>query len=228
MPSAAKQSGRTAPVLIGSHPPAPDRTARTVKLDEGAFGAEFNMSLVHETVRAEQAARRRGTASTKTRGEVRGGGAKPWKQKGTGRARAGSSRNPIWTGGGTAFGPQPRGYTFKVNRKARRVALRSALSVHAERGSIALFDAGVFDAPSTKQAHGLLDGWGEQARTLVVLAESERNAGLSFRNIDRVLVLPAEDVGVANLIGAARLLVSEAALPALVARANGTAQDGEK
>ena len=186
------------------------------------------MSLVHETVRAEQAARRRGTASTKTRGEVRGGGAKPWKQKGTGRARAGSSRNPIWTGGGTAFGPQPRGYTFKVNRKARRVALRSALSVHAERGSIALFDAGVFDAPSTKQAHGLLDGWGEEARTLVVLAQSERNAGLSFRNIDRVLVLPAEDVGVANLIGAARLLVSEAALPALVARANGTAQDGEK
>ena len=132
----------------------------TVKLDEGAFEAEFNMPLVHETVRAEQAARRRGTASTKTRGEVRGGGAKPWKQKGTGRARAGSSRNPVWTGGGTAFGPQPRGYTFKVNRKARRVALRSALSVHAERGSIAVFDAGVFDAPSTKQAHGLLDGWG--------------------------------------------------------------------
>jgi large subunit ribosomal protein L4 len=220
MPSAAKQSGRTAPVLA---------SGGTVKLDEGAFGAEFNMSLVHETVRAEQAARRRGTASTKTRGEVRGGGAKPWKQKGTGRARAGSSRNPIWTGGGTAFGPQPRGYTFKINRKARRVALRSALSVHAERGSIALFDAGVFDAPSTKQAHGLLDGWGEQARTLVVLAQSERNAGLSFRNIDRVLVLPAEDVGVANLIGAARLLVSEAALPALVARANGAAaQDGEK
>jgi large subunit ribosomal protein L4 len=219
MPSAAKQSGRTAPMLA---------SGGTVKLDEGAFGAEFNMSLVHETVRAEQAARRRGTASTKTRGEVRGGGAKPWKQKGTGRARAGSSRNPLWTGGGTAFGPQPRGYTFKINRKARRVALRSALSVHAERGSIALFDAGVFDAPSTKQAHGLLHGWGEDARTLVVLAQSERNAGLSFRNIDRVLVLPAEDVGVANLIGAARLLVSEAALPALVARANGTAQDGEK
>jgi large subunit ribosomal protein L4 len=222
MPSAAKQSGRTAPKLAGGG---------IVKLDAVAFEAEFNMPLVHETVRAEQAARRRGTASTKTRGEVRGGGAKPWKQKGTGRARAGSSRNPLWTGGGTAFGPQPRGYTFKVNRKARRVALRSALSVHAERGSIAVFDAAVFDAPSSKQAKGLLLNWDPahpEARTLVVLADSERNAGLSFRNIDRVLVLPAEDVGVANLIGAARLLVSEAALPALVARANGTTEDGEK
>src|SRR6201995_966085 len=112
---------RTASVLGGG----------TVDLDAPAFEARFNMPLVHETVRAELNARRRGTASTKTRGQVSGGGAKPWKQKGTGRARAGSSRNPLWTGGGTVFGPQPRGYTFKVNRKARRAALRSALSVHA-------------------------------------------------------------------------------------------------
>src|SRR6202167_5586241 len=116
-----------------------DGTDGDVVLDETAFGAEFNMALVHETVRAEQAARRRGTASTKTRGEVRGGGAKPWRQKGTGRARAGSSRSPIWTGGGTVFGPSPRHYTFKVNRKARRAAFRSALSVHAERESLAVF-----------------------------------------------------------------------------------------
>ena len=201
----------------------------TVQLDEKAFGAEFNMAIVHETVRAEQAARRQGTSSTKTRGEVRGGGAKPWKQKGSGRARAGSSRNPIWTGGGTAFGPQPRHYTFKVNRKARRVALRSALSVHAERGSLAVFDASVFDAPSTKQALELLTGWGPDARTLVVLHESEATAGLSFRNLERVGVIPAEDAGVTNIINAARLLISEAALPALVARANGkSAEDGEK
>ena len=200
----------------------------TVKLDAKAFEAEFNMAVVHETVRAEQAARRQGTHATKTRGEVRGGGAKPWKQKGTGRARAGSSRNPLWTGGGTVFGPQPRHYTFKVNRKARRVALRSALSVHAERGSIAVFDAGVFDAPATKRAKELLAGWGPEAATLVLLSEEERNAGLSFRNMQRVLVLPVEDAGVANIIGAARLLVSEAALPALVARANGTSEDGEK
>ena len=200
----------------------------TVKLDAKAFEAEFNMAIVHETVRAEQAARRTGTASTKTRGQVRGGGAKPWKQKGTGRARAGSSRNPIWTGGGTVFGPQPRHYTFKINRKARRVALRSALSVHAERGSVAVFDGGVFSAPATKQAKELLAGWGPEAATLVLLAESERDAGLSFRNLERVVVLPVQDAGVANIIGAARLLISEDALPALVARANGTSEDGEK
>src|ERR1700722_18426641 len=209
MPSTAKKLGGTG----------------TVKLDAKAFEAEFNMALVHETVRAEQAARRQGTHSTKTRGNVRGGGAKPWKQKGTGRARAGSSRSPIWTGGGTVFGPLPRNYTFKINRKARRVALRSALSVHAERGSVAVFDAGVFSAPSTKQAKELLTGWGADTRTLVVLAVSERDAGLSFRNLERVLVLPAEDAGVSNIIGAARLLVSEAALPILVARANGTTSE---
>jgi large subunit ribosomal protein L4 len=201
----------------------------TVALDTKTFEAGFNMALVHETVRAEQAARRQGTHSTKTRGNVRGGGAKPWKQKGTGRARAGSSRNPIWTGGGTAFGPLPRHYTFKINRKARRVALRSALSVHAERGSLAVFDAGAFSAPSTKQALELLTGWGADARTLVVLAESERDAGLSFRNLERVVALPAEDAGVVNIIGAARLLISEAALPLLVARANGTtSEEGDK
>jgi len=201
----------------------------TVTLDAEAFGAEFNMAIVHETVRAEQAARRQGTSSTKTRGEVSGGGKKPWKQKGSGRARVGSSRNPLWTGGGTAFGPRPRHYTFKINRKARRVALRSALSVHADRGSLAVLDAGVFTEPSTKRAKELLAGWGAPASTLVVLHESEANAGLSFRNLERVLVIPAEDAAVTNIIGAARLLVSEAALPALVARANGTAvEDGEK
>jgi len=207
---------------------APNLSGGTVELDAKAFGAEFNMAIVHETVRAEQAAGRQGTASTKTRGEVRGGGAKPWKQKGSGRARAGSSRNPIWTGGGIAFGPRPRHYTFKINRKARRVALRSALSVHSGRGSIAVFDAGAsaFSAPSTKQAKELLAGWGPDARTLVVLHESEANAGLSFRNLERVLVIPAEDAGVSTIINAVRLLISEAALPALVARANGDgAQD---
>src|SRR3954452_4319382 len=132
----------------------------TVKLDKAAFGAEFNGPLVHESVRAEQAARRQGTHSTKTRGEVRGGGAKPWRQKGTGRARAGSSRSPIWAGGGIVFGPQPRHYTFKVNRKERRAALRSALSVHAERETLAVFDAAKgFDSPSTKSAAKLLGDW---------------------------------------------------------------------
>src|SRR6201991_3961030 len=103
-----------------------------VTLDADVFEQPFNGPLVHEVVRAELAARRQGTHSTKTRGLVRGGGAKPWRQKGTGRARAGSSRSPVWTGGGIVFGPSPRNYTFKVNRKERRAALRSALSVHAE------------------------------------------------------------------------------------------------
>src|SRR5689334_24272014 len=108
--------------------------AAAVTLDADVFETPFNGPLVHEVVVAELAARRQGTHATKTRGMVSGGSAKPWRQKGTGRARAGSSRSPIWTGGGTVFGPSPRHYTFKVNRKERRAALRSALSVHAERG----------------------------------------------------------------------------------------------
>jgi large subunit ribosomal protein L4 len=194
----------------------------TVELEPVAFEAKFNMPIVHETVRAELAARRQGTHSTKTRGEVSGGGAKPWRQKGTGRARAGSSRSPLWTGGGTTFGPTPRSYTFKVNRKARRAALRSALSVHAERGSLALFDAGVFEAPSTSRAADVLDDWAASPPILVLLDDSEEFAGKSFRNIARVHAMPVEDVGVAEIIGAASMLVSEAALPALVARAVGS------
>src|SRR3954451_12536833 len=116
----------------------------TVKLDKDAFGADFNGPLVHESVRAEMAARRQGTHSTKTPGKFRVGGSKPWRQTGTGRARAGSSRSPVWTGGGVVFGPQPHGYTFKVNRKERRAALRSALSVHADRGSIHAIDPAPF------------------------------------------------------------------------------------
>jgi large subunit ribosomal protein L4 len=200
---------RTASVLGGG----------SVDLDPVAFEAKFNMPLVHETVRAELNARRHGTASTKTRGEVSGGGAKPWRQKGTGRARAGSSRSPIWTGGGTVFGPSPRHYTVKVNRKARRAALRGVLSLHAERESLAVFDATKFDEPSTKQAAELLDGWGATAPTLVVLTQSEAAAGKSFRNLAHAHAIPVEDAGVADLVGAASLLVSEAALQSLTTRA---------
>src|SRR5690242_7923177 len=203
---------RTASVLGGG----------TVNLDPVAFEAAFNMPLVHEAVRAELNARRHGTASTKTRGQVAGGGAKPWRQKGTGRARAGSSRSPLWAGGGTVFGPTPRRYTVKVNRKARRAALRSALSAHAERESLAVFDATVFDGPSTARAAELLADWGADAPTLVLLEESEEAAGKSFRNIARLDVMPVADAGVADVIGAASLLVSEAALPELVARASGS------
>ena len=193
--------------------------SKKVKLDEGAFGARFHGPLVHQSVRAEQAARRRGTAATKTRAMVSGGGAKPWRQKGTGRARAGSNRSPIWTGGGVVFGPQPRSYTFKVNRKEQRAALRSALSLHAERKSIAILDTGGFKAPKTRQALDLLEDWGQDGPTLVVLGPEQSDVALSFRNLKRVAVLSAADVGVTEVVGAASLLVTEAALAELTERA---------
>lgn len=193
---------------------------KTVKLKDAAFTARWHESLVHQSVRAEQAARRRGTAATKTRGLVSGGGAKPWRQKGTGRARAGSSRSPIWTGGGTVFGPHPRSYTFKVNRKEQRAALRSALSLHAGRGSMAVLDIAAFAVPKTSDAADLLDDWGQPFPTLVVLGADERDAALSFRNLAGVAVLTHESVGIADLVGAASLVCSQSALDALSARAN--------
>jgi len=193
-----------------------------VALDDVAFGAAFNGPLLHESVRAELAARRRGTAATKTRGLVSGGNSKPWRQKGTGRARAGSTRAPNFTGGGTVFGPHPRSYTFKVNRKERRAALRSALSLHAQRGSIAILDVAAFAEPSTKAAAALLADWGQPGATLVVVLGEERDAGLSFRNIDRVSVLTPSSVGVADVVGAAALVCSSAALEELTARALGS------
>lgn len=222
MPSEARP--RSARASRPAAPQAPKLGGGTVKLDTSVFTARFNMPVVHETVRSELAARRRGTAATKTRGQVSGGGAKPWRQKGTGRARAGSSRSPLWTGGGTVFGPSPRHYTFKVNRKERQAALRSALTVHAQRESLAVFDADAFDAPSTAQAVVLLNDWDPAEPILVVLSGDEAATGKSFRNIARVEALPVEDVGVADVLGAASLLISEAALPALAARAAGGAR----
>jgi large subunit ribosomal protein L4 len=201
---------------------------KKVKLDGEAFGARFHGPLVHQSVRAEQAARRRGTAATKTRGMVSGGGAKPWRQKGTGRARAGSSRSPVWTGGGIVFGPQPRSYTFKINRKEQRAALRSALSLHADRGSIAVLDPSAFASPKTKQARELLGGWDQPQPTLVVLSAEESAAALSFRNLARVAVLSPADVGVADVVGAASLLVSQSALDALTARVGANRPDARK
>jgi large subunit ribosomal protein L4 len=195
--------------------------SKKATLDDVAFGASFNEALVHETVRAELNARRQGTHATKTRGNVRGGGAKPWRQKGTGRARAGSSRSPIWTGGGTTFGPSPRHYTFKVNRKERRAALRSALSVHAARDSIAVFDVKAFDTPSTKSAAALLADSGLALPTLVILGDEQERAALSFRNMKRISVLSVSMVGIADLIGARSVICSQAALDALTARAKG-------
>src|SRR4051794_30753583 len=157
----------------------------TVDLDENVFGEEFNMGLVHETARAELNAQRRGTASTLTRGEVAMTTAKAFRQKGTGRARAGALSTPNRYGGGVAFGPKPRGYTVKVNRKARKKALRAALSVHAERGSLAVCDPSVYDEPSTKSAAEALAGFGS-GRALVVVGSEDANCAKSFRNIEGV------------------------------------------
>ena len=187
-------------------------------LDDHVFGAKFNGPLVHECVLAELAARRQGTHSTRTRGMVRGGGAKPWRQKGTGRARQGTIRAPQWTGGGVVFGPSPRHYTVKVNRKARRAALRSALSLHAERGSLFGLDAGAFDAPSTKQAAGLLEDR-RGGSVLLLLGPEEAAVAKSFRNLRDVSVMHADDVGVADVIGHAPPLLSEAALARLTEKA---------
>jgi large subunit ribosomal protein L4 len=195
--------------------------SKSVDLDEVAFGARFNGPLVHESVRAELNARRQGSASTKTRGNVRGGGAKPWRQKGTGRARQGSIRAPHFAGGGTVFGPSPRHYTIKVNRKERRAALRSVLSVHAERDTLAILDPSGFGEPSTRAAAELLGDWAGASSLLVVLAEEQARVALSFRNLPRVSVLPATGVGVADLVGAARVLLTEEALAQLTARAKG-------
>jgi large subunit ribosomal protein L4 len=193
---------------------------KTTKADlpKELFAEPFHHSLVDEAARADLASRRQGSASTLTRGEVSMTGAKAWRQKGTGRARVGALSSPSRFGGGVAFGPKPRHYTVKVNRKARRKALRSALSVHAERDSIALLDAASFDTPSTKSAAEALDKWGAKRSTLIVLAPEEGGAAKSFRNIPRIEVAEVSAVGVADVIGAASLVISEKALEKLQER----------
>ena len=193
---------------------------KTTKADlpKELFAEPFHHSLVDEAARADLAARRRGTASTLTRAEVAMTGAKAWRQKGTGRARVGALSAPSRFGGGVAFGPKPRHYTVKVNRKARRRALRSSLSVHAERGSVAVLDASAYETPSTKTAAEALEKWGAKRSTLVVVGPEETGAAKSFRNIEGVNVIDADGVGVADVIGAASLVVSEAALEKLQGR----------
>ena len=187
-------------------------------LPKELFAEPFHQSLVHEAARADLAARRRGTASTLTRGEVSFTTAKAWRQKGTGRARVGSLGVPNRFGGGVAFGPKPRKYTVKVNRKARRRAMRSALSVHAERGSVAVLDASTFDTPSTKTAAQALAKWGAKNPILLLLTAEEIGAMKSFRNIPRTQVLEVGAAGVADVIGAAAVVISETALDSLKER----------
>ncbi len=183
-----------------------------VALADAVFGAELRPHLIHETVRAEQAAARRGTQATKSRGLVSGGRSKPWRQKGTGRARAGTTRAAQWTGGGVAFALRGRSYDLKVNRKARKAALRGVLAAHASRGSLAVLAADAFGEPSTKAAAALLSAWGGE-RPLVVFAEpGETNVIKSFRNIEHVLVLSPSEIEVGALVWARSLLATQRAL----------------
>jgi large subunit ribosomal protein L4 len=164
-----------------------------VTLSEELFGIEPNRHAVHQVVRAQRAAARAGTASTKTRGQVRGGGSKPWRQKGTGRARAGSIRSPIWKGGGTVFGPTPRDYSFRVPRKVRRLAFRSALSAAAREERITVVDDFSLEAPNTSAISGIMDRLGLLGSVMVVLALDDLNVEKSFRNISSVeTFLPGE------------------------------------
>ena len=195
-------------------------SSKSLTLDEGVFGAEVKPHLVHETVRAELNAARAGTRGGKSRGLVAGGRSKPWRQKGTGRARAGSIRAPQWTGGGLAFPPQTRSFESKVNRKSRRAALRSALSAHAQAGTLGVLDPAGFDEPSTKAAAALVTGWGKDAPLLVVAREDEETLVKSFRNLDRVVVTVPSELEVQQVVWARSLLISQAALEQVQGRAS--------
>jgi large subunit ribosomal protein L4 len=210
----------SAPVLGGSK--------KDVALDATVFEAELKPHLVHETVRAEQNAHRAGTRGAKSRGLVAGGRSKPWRQKGTGRARQGTIRAPQFAGGGVAFPPTMRSFEVKVNRKARRAALRGALSHHAANGTLALIDGGSFAEPSTKQAAELLAGWGKDLPVLVVATEDEEALVKSFRNLSRVLVTVPAELEVVAVVWARAILVSEAALPLVEAKAGNGNGDGKE
>ena len=188
-------------------------------LDEAVFGAEVKPHLVHEAVRAELNEHRQGTKAAKSRGMVEGGRSKPWRQKGTGRARQGTTRAPQFKGGGVVFPPTPRDFSVKVNKKALKAALRSALSDHAQAGTLAVFDGAAFDAPSTKSALQLLTDWGQATPTVVIVGEDEAAAAKSFRNLDRVLVTVPSELEVAQVVWARSLVVSQAALDAVQGRA---------
>ena len=184
--------------------------------------------LLHEVVRAELNARRAGTRGAKSRGLVAGGRSKPWRQKGTGRARAGSTRVPQWTGGGLAFPPSPRDFTVKVNRKVSRAALRAALAVHAQEASLALVDGSSWTEPSTKAAVALVQAWGKERPLVLVVGDDEHAIAKSFRNLNKVAVVTPDELEVAAVVWARSLLVSQAALDGLQARAGVAAKEASE
>jgi len=177
-----------------------------------AFSAPINDAVMFEQVLAQLASRRRGTASTKTRGKVRGGGKKPWRQKGTGRARAGSTRSPIWRGGGTIFGPQPRSYAYRLPRKTRRAALCSALAQKARDDHVLIVDRMEFEQPKTKKMRTLLEALGITGSVLIVLPERDEAVEKSGRNLPGVKVTCVAGLNVYDILRHERLLLVRDAL----------------
>jgi large subunit ribosomal protein L4 len=195
-----------APILDSAGKKSKDAT-----LEAAVFAAEVKPHLVHEAVRAELNAQRAGTRALKTRGLVAGGRGKPWRQKGTGRARAGTTRAPQWTGGGSAFQVRTN-FNVKVNRKARKAAFRAALSSHAQAGTHGLIDGSAFSEPSTKSAVAFLQAWGKDLPALIVVEEDDEAVIKSFRNLERVLLITPGELEVAAIVWARSLLVTEKAL----------------
>jgi len=189
--------------------------AGSVDLDPTVFGIEPNVPVMHQVVTAQLAAKRQGTQSTKTRAEVSGGGAKPWKQKGTGRARAGSSRSPIWIGGGVALGPKPRSYAQRTPKKMIRLALRSALSDRAAEGKVVVVDAWNFDVPSTKGAVAALAALGVEGRVLLVLERTDVAAWKSFRNLGNVHIIETPELNTYDVLVSDWVVFTKASLPAV-------------
>ena len=183
-----------------------------MELNENFFGVEMNAGLLHQAVVLQLASQRLGTHSTKTRGLVRGGGRKPWRQKGTGRARSGSRRSPVWVGGGTVFGPHPRKYGFSMPRKQRRLALKCALSDKVKSGDFVVLDRLDFDAPKTKNMVKLLKDFSVDAKTLFVTAEETGNVELSARNIPGVKAIAANRLNVYDILYHSKLFITKDAI----------------
>jgi large subunit ribosomal protein L4 len=184
----------------------------SVDLNDRVFAAEVNSPLIHEAVVMQRASMRQGTAATKTRGFVRGGGKKPWRQKGTGRARAGSIRSPLWRGGGTVFGPNPRDYAYAFPRKKYRAALRGVLTAKMREGAVLIVEQLELAEAKTKQMAQILKKLDAGRRTLIVASEIDERLNRAVRNIPLVKVLTAQGLNVYDLVCARRVLISQAAL----------------
>lgn len=184
-----------------------------IELNDAVFGVEVNEAVVHQALVMQLASQRQGTAATKTRAMVRGGGRKPWKQKGTGRARAGSIRSPLWIGGGTTFGPQPRSYSFRMPRKARRLAIKSALTAKLQGGELVVLEGIQFEQPKTKQVVELLKNFGlAERKALLITGEADENVEKSSRNIPGVKALAANGLNVFDLLHHDKLLITRDAV----------------